>query len=131
MANLGMKQLGTKRLRGGVTGLKWDKYFFIFQAPTCLEFGFDFDLCSVCLFDMLCFVLFFLGSDRVYAPDKGCFFAVCCLLLGSTGFSKFGPGTGPGLSITLVSYMDGTRLGTVMAGVWFLSDCSLLFLIIR
>lgn len=36
-----------------------------------------------------------------------------------------------GLSITLVSYMDGIGLGTVMVGVWFLSDCSPLFLIIR
>lgn len=26
---------------------------------------------------------------------------------------------------------DGTGLGTVMVGVWFLSDCSPLFLIIR
>lgn len=126
-----MDAIWNKGSQAGATRWRENKPFY-FGASTCLEFGpgFGFDLCSAWLLDTFCFVLSFLGSDRVSAPGRGSFFGTSCHLLGCIGVWKFGHRTAPGLFITLVSYMDGTGLGTIMVRVWFLSDCSSLLLLI-
>lgn len=125
-----MEAIWNKRSQGGVTGLRRDR---IFHFP------------AIYLSRIWIWILFY------DPPDYSIRFALFCLSWFRTGVCAWQreflwyllslvslslvlevrTWNRTRLSITLVSYMDGTGLGTVMLGVWFLSDCSLLFLITR